>query len=66
MPRTGSVVCAAATPARWAAPPAPATITSIPRDAAEDTYSVVSRGVRCADSTRLSLATPNFSSVSET
>ena len=33
-PRTGSVVCAAATPARCAAPPAPATRTSRPRAAA--------------------------------
>ncbi len=32
-PRTGSTVCAASMPGRWAAPPAPAMITSIPRPA---------------------------------
>ncbi len=59
-------MCAAATPARCAAPPAPATRTSSPRPAALVTYSEVSFGVRWAESTRLSLGTPNFASVSET
>ena len=59
-PSTGSTVCAAQTPARCAAPPAAAMITSIPRPSAAPTYSAVSAGVRCAESTRHSCATPNF------
>src|SRR5437773_336625 len=57
-PITGSTVCAATTPARCAAPPAPAMITSSPRPDALDAYSAVSAGVRCADRTRHSCETP--------
>ena len=46
-------------PGRWAAPPAPAMITSSPRPAAVDAYSAISAGVRCADTTWHSCATPN-------
>src|ERR1022692_738633 len=63
-PSTGSKVCAAQTPARWAAPPAAAMITSIPRPSASLTYSTVSFGVRCAESTRHSCSTPNLVSTS--
>src|ERR1700730_5719598 len=45
-PITGSTVWAAIAPARWAAPPAPAIITSRPRLAAGAAYSAVSAGVR--------------------
>src|SRR5690349_6370550 len=41
-------------------------MTSSPRPAAPVTYSVVSFGVRCAERTRLSQATPNLPSVSAT
>src|SRR6267378_6865238 len=44
-PSTGSVVCAANTPARWAAPPAPAMMAFRPRFA----HSATRSGVRCAD-----------------
>ena len=43
-PSTGSTVCAAQTPARCAAPPAAAMITSMPRASAWLTYSAVSCG----------------------
>src|SRR5229473_176669 len=64
-PSTGSVVCAAITPARWAAPPAAAMITSRPRDSADEANSDASKGVRCADMTWDSCATPKRASVSE-
>src|ERR671914_1609135 len=48
-PSTGSVVCAATTPARCAAPPAPAMIAFMPRFAAALAHSATSCGVRCAD-----------------
>jgi hypothetical protein len=50
-PSTGSSVRAALTPARWAAPPAPAMITSSPRPSAPATYSSTRAGVRWADMT---------------
>ncbi len=53
-PSTGSSVLAAATPARWAAPPAPAMMTSSPRPSAVVMYSSTRSGVRCADMTRAS------------
>ena len=53
-PSTGSNVFAAATPARCAAPPAPAIITSMPRDSADEIYSTSRSGVRCAERTRAS------------
>ena len=62
-PSTGSVVCAATTPARCAAPPAPAMIAFMPRPAALFAHSATSSGVRCADSAFASYGTPNSSSV---
>src|SRR5690348_9103701 len=52
------------TPAKWAAPPAPAMITRTPRSDAVRANSAVASGVRCADNTRASLGTPSSSSVS--
>src|SRR5690606_16437661 len=51
-PRTGSVVWAATMPGRWAAPPAPAMMTRIPRPSADSAYSAISFGVRCAETIR--------------
>src|SRR4030095_10346113 len=51
-PRTGSVVCAAKTPARCAAPPAAAITTSSPRNSAVDPNSAASDGERWAEMTR--------------
>src|SRR5207245_11574361 len=48
-PSTGRVVCAATTPARWAAPPAPAMMAFRPRFAAHFAHSATRSGVRCAD-----------------
>jgi 4-amino-4-deoxy-L-arabinose transferase-like glycosyltransferase len=53
-PITGSVVWAATAPARWAAPPAAAMITSMPRPRASRAKRAVSSGLRCAESTRRS------------
>src|SRR5262252_3252932 len=61
-PITGSGVTAASMPGRWAAPPAPAMITRSPRPAAADPYSIISCGIRCADTTSASWGTPNSSS----
>ena len=56
-PITGRIVFAATTPARCAAPPAPAIIARSPRPAALAEYSRVMSGVRCADMTRTSCGT---------
>src|SRR5581483_11127151 len=64
-PKTGTRVWAAQTPAKWAAPPAAAMTTSTPLASAPETYSAVSLGVRCADRTLDSWATPNWFRVSE-
>src|SRR6266513_4914900 len=64
MPSTGNHVWAAITPAKCAAPPAPAIITRIPRPAALRAKSVVASGVRCAERTCASLGTRSPSSVS--
>src|SRR5207248_2874464 len=61
-PITGSVVSAAITPARCAAPPAPATITRIPRLAALRANSLVRAGERCAEAMSISYAMPKPSS----
>ena len=53
-PSTGRQVFAAVTPARWAAPPAAAMMTSSPRPAAPEAYSNSRSGVRWAEMTRLS------------
>ena len=63
-PSTGRWVFAAVMPGRWAAPPAPATITWSPRSAAVDAYSNSRSGVRWADTTRVSNGTPSASRVS--
>jgi membrane protease YdiL (CAAX protease family) len=60
---TGRSVCDAITPARCAAPPAPAMKTSTPRPSADSIYSRSASGVRCALSTRTSQDTPNPSRV---
>ena len=64
MPITGSTVAAASTPPRWAAPPAAAIMTFSPRSSAVFEYSIANSGVRCAEITRVSYATPKLSSVS--
>ena len=51
-------------PGRWAAPPAPAIRTRRPRPAASWPKAIMSRGVRCAETTRTSWATPKRSSIS--
>ena len=61
-PITGSGVTDASMPGRCAAPPAPATITRSPRPAAAAPYSSISRGVRCAETTRTSCGTSNSAS----
>jgi len=53
-PRTGRAVWAAVMPGRWAAPPAPAMITWIPRSSAVLAYSAMRSGVRWAETTRTS------------
>src|SRR5438034_154796 len=64
-PITGSVVSAATAPARCAAPPAPQITTRTPRPSSPSTQSRSASGVRCAESTRVSLSTPRLSRVSE-
>lgn len=59
---TGSGVSDATIPGRCAAPPAPAMITLIPRSAAPRAYSSIRSGVRWADTTVTSHATPKSSS----
>src|SRR6267378_797676 len=63
-PSTGTTVCAAITPAKCAAPPAPAIITRSPRSPALRANSAVASGVRWAESTRDSLGTPSSLRVS--
>src|SRR5216683_4455981 len=63
-PSTGRTVWAATTPARWAAPPAAAMMTSMPRASASAVYSVVNAGVRWADMTLDSCGMPNWVSIS--
>src|SRR6516162_3745270 len=62
-PRTGRAVLAAVTPARCAAPPAAAMITSRPRCSAPAAYSNKTSGVRWAEITRVSWGTLRLSSV---
>src|SRR5437588_12915212 len=63
-PITGRVDQAAAAPGRWAAMPAPATITLMPRSRAPLAHSDISAGVRWADSTLISDSIPISVSVS--
>ena len=69
-PITGRGVIAAMTPGRWAAIPAPAMITSMPRVWAVLAYSATSSGVRCADraftSKGISLLSKNLKAASIT
>src|SRR5262249_45278885 len=55
-PSTGRLVFEAVMPGRWAAPPAPAIITSRPRSRALEAYSNRRSGVRWAETTRTSYA----------
>ena len=63
-PITGSLVSAARTPAKWAAPPAPAISTLRPRLLAELAYSYTLFGERCADATVISAGIPKLVSTS--
>ena len=60
-PITGSGVTEASMPGRWAAPPAPAMITLSPRPSACSPYAIISRGMRCAETTSTSYAISNSS-----
>ena len=55
---TGTDVIAAVTPAKWAAPPAAAMMTSMPFSVEAFTQRCNSSGVRCADMTLASYGTP--------
>ena len=61
-PITGSGVTLASMPGRCAAPPAPATMTFRPRPAACSPYAIISRGIRCAETTSASYGTSNSAS----
>ena len=63
-PMTGTVVREATIPGRWAAPPAPAMMTWRLRASASRAYLTIQPGVRCADTTRHSCATPNWTRTS--
>src|SRR6478735_12315176 len=58
-PITGSGVTEASMPGRWAAPPAPAMTTDSPRVWACRPHSIISVGIRCAENTSASHATPS-------
>src|SRR5918993_3173881 len=58
-PMTGSGVTEASMPGRWAAPPAPAMTTDSPRVWACRPHSIISVGIRCAETTSASQATPS-------
>ena len=57
-PNTGTVVLAASMPGKCAAPPAPAMMACKPREWADSAYANISSGMRWADSTCASWATP--------
>ena len=63
-PSTGSTVCEATMPGRWAAPPAPAMITWMPRASAFCANSAIHTGVRCAETTSFSYGMLKRSSTS--
>ena len=63
-PMTGRVVCAATTPARCAAAPAPTTKTFTPRLCASRINRSTRAGERCADATVISHFKPNSFSTS--
>src|SRR3972149_3643626 len=58
-PMTGSVVCAATTPARCAAAPAPTMNTRTPRPGASSTSRTTRAGDRCAEATVISQVKPS-------
>src|SRR5688500_13813628 len=58
-PMTGRGVTEASIPGRWAAPPAPAMTTDRPRVWACRPQSIISVGIRCAETTSASQATPS-------
>src|SRR5690625_86838 len=63
-PSTGSTVLEATMPGRCAAPPAPATTTSMPRCSADPAHSNMTSGVRCAEMILTSCGTASASSTS--
>mmetsp|Transcript_28623 Transcript_28623/g.80000 ORF Transcript_28623/g.80000 Transcript_28623/m.80000 type:complete len:238 (-) Transcript_28623:761-1474(-) len=63
-PITGKGVMAATMPGRWAAPPAPAMMTRMPRLWASRAKSNIREGVLCADTIVTSHGTPKSSSTS--
>ena len=63
-PITGSGVTEASIPGRWAAPPAPAMMTSIPRSWARLPKLIIWSGMRWADTTPTSAAMSNSDSAS--
>src|SRR6188768_423025 len=63
-PITGRIVCAATTPPRCAAAPAPTMNTFTPRPGASSTSFITRAGERCALATVISLVIPNSFSVS--
>src|SRR5215467_7995229 len=58
-PMTGRIVCAATTPPRCAAAPAPTMNTLTPREGASETSFMTRAGERCALATVISLEMPN-------
>ena len=58
-PITGRIVCAATTPPRCAAAPAPTMKTFTPRPGASSTSRITRAGERCALATVISLEMPN-------
>src|SRR4051812_29512127 len=58
-PMTGSVVCAATTPPRCAAAPAPTMNSFTPRAGASDTSRITRSGERCAEATVIWQGTSN-------
>jgi hypothetical protein len=64
-PRIGNVVFDAMTPARCAAPPAPAMMILSPRLCADAAYSSTTSGVRCADMTLASQGISSLRSMSD-
>ena len=63
-PSTGRVVLLAIMPGKCAAPPAPAIMHLSPRSRAVAAYSNIASGVRCAETTLCSKATPKSRSTS--
>ena len=64
-PITGSTVLDATIPGKWAAPPAPAIMTSKPRSMAVSAYWNIQSGVRWADTTFFSYGMPSSSKMAQ-